>query len=353
MPRRGLFQAANQFGVFDQATGDNIPPPPPGESEPAPAPAPNPPNLDNLGEILETVMPGAFPQFQEDMARPAPAANPGPQAPLQTVFPPQLPPLVKKQGLFRRLANHMSNRDMVPLDFQAPPTPLMSWTEVRARLGPPPQPPNPAQALYEWDAIRYRIGLRPTFEYVGVQQQQQQQAMLQNQAQMAANMAGQFPPGLQPQIQPVAGAQQPAGAPQYMLIQTPQGPMYIPQPPAPGTHNPLTGRPAENPWSQQDAKGLATTLLLAGVKLTWNAASAMWDAATAAYNQNFEDKMKMRDETNQWINECVRRGSIIPAQRNQLQYPQAGGWPQWGPGYPMQTMPQGPIPQQPLPQRWP
>ncbi|KAF3217254.1 hypothetical protein TWF679_002271 [Orbilia oligospora] len=369
MPRRGLFRQANQFGVFDQL-GNPLPPQqalplpaPPGQPQLVPGPpAAATPNPDNLEEMLAAVMPGAFPQFEEGEQVPAapPAGTPQvPQVP-QPVQPniplPQQMPLVRKQNRFRRLLNHMHNREFVAQDFHAPPAQKMSWTEVRSKLGAPAPPPDRAKTLYEWDRVRYRMGIRPTFEYMKVAQEQQEQARLQNQAAtQQGQWNGQFP---QVPLQPVAGpapapaAQQPANSP-YLLVQTPQGPMYIPQPPAPGTQNPLTGQPTENPWSQQDAKSLATALFLSGMKLTWNAATSMWDAVTAAYNQNFEDRVKLRDQTNQWVNECVRRGYAIPAQRYHQQYGQPGGWPQWGATQPQQPQQQGPIPQQPFARRWP
>ncbi|KAK6518277.1 hypothetical protein TWF506_005437 [Arthrobotrys conoides] len=368
MPRRGLLRQANQFGLFDQA-GNPLPPhqaiplpAPPGQPQPilaAAAAAAPAPNTDNLEEMLAAVMPGAFPQFEEGEQAPnVPAAGtpqiPQPAQPNLPLPPPQIP-LVRKQNRFRRFMNHMHNREFVAQDFHAPPAAQMSWTEVRSKLGAPAPPPNPVQTLYDWDKVRYRMGIRPTFEYMKVEQEQQEQARLQNQAAMQGQWNGQLP---QTPLQPVSGAapasavQQPANSP-YLLIQTPQGPMYIPQPPAPGAQNPLTGQPTENPWSQQDAKSLATALFLSGMKLTWNAATSMWDAVTSAYNQNFEDRVKLRDQTNQWINECVRRGYAVPAQRYQYQHGQAGGWPQWRgtqPQYPQQQQ-QGHMPPQPPPRR--
>ncbi|KAK6358022.1 hypothetical protein TWF730_007376 [Orbilia blumenaviensis] len=356
MPRRGLFRRANDFGVFDQ--GGN--PADPQVEMPLPLPAPDgpqlptgepaaAPNSDNLAEMLSALMPGAFPQFQEDVAQQAipvaataaaTAVPPLAQAPLPPP-PPQTFPLVRKQGRLRRFANHIHNHNWVAADFQTPQAPQMSWTEVRAKLGAPPPPADPVRTLYDWDRVRHRIGLQPTYEFVAAYQSQQQQAGLQNQPQI--NLPAPEPAQFQP------APQQPVAA-QYMIIQTPQGPMYIPQPPAPGAQNPMTGQPTENPWSQQDAKGLATVLLLAGMKLSWNAATSMWDAVTSAYNQNFEDKVKLRDQTNQWINDCVRRGYVRPVQQPQpqpqQQHPQSVNWPQWGAAQQQQPAPQT------MPPRW-
>ncbi|KAK6532421.1 hypothetical protein TWF281_006610 [Arthrobotrys megalospora] len=352
MPRRGLFRRANEFGVFDQL-GNPLPepgtasiPPPHGEQQPAaetPAAAAAAPNPDNLAEMLAAVMPGAFPQFQEAGEQPAQAQAPTgvPQAPQPNLPLQPAVPLVRREGRFRRIVNHFHDRGMIPADFQAPPAPQMSWTEIRAKLGDPPPPPNPVESLFDWDKVRYRIGIRPTYEWQAVHEQQQQQARLQNQANMQAQMQTPF----QPQVAQTMPAQPQATSP-WMLIQTPQGSMYIPQPPPPGAENPFTGQPTENPWSQQDAKGLATVLLLAGMKLTWNAATSMWDAATAAYNQNFEDKVKLRDQTNQWINDCIRTGHVMPVQAQQApaqQYDQQ--WPQWQDA-------QQQAAEQPLPRRW-
>ncbi|KAK6347952.1 hypothetical protein TWF718_005772 [Orbilia javanica] len=361
MPRRGLLRQAKNFGVFDRpgkqvSTQRPLPLPAlPPQDQPQPIPqAPGPiataaPNPDNLAEMLEGIMPGAFPQFQLDgqppAALPVVNAQPIPQPALPN---PPIPPrtlFFRRESRLRRILNHLCSQNHVPHDFYAP---QMSWTEVRSKLYTPPEPaPNPAKALYDWDRIRYRIGLQPTFDYVRVEQQQQQ-SRFQAQARIK------FPPGLaQPQCTtttgvPAPAAEQPANSP-YMLVNTPQGLVYIPQPPEPGAENPFTGQLTENPWSQQDVKSLATVLFLSGMKLTWNAATSMWNAATAAYNQNFDDQVKLRDQTNQWINECMGRGLFIPVQRQHQQYVQPLQWPQWERVGAQQPQP---IPQHQPPQRW-
>ncbi|EPS43639.1 hypothetical protein H072_2425 [Dactylellina haptotyla CBS 200.50] len=322
MPRRGLFKQAKAIGLFQSLSKEgrrHSKPLPPLPTTTAPVSGAGErenimplataesqrtqPEGPDIHEVAHLLVPGAHPGLERDQI---PEIVPEVQREQEQLDLGQMLSQQTRRSRIDRLRDFILPPEaaVVLTDVQAPPSQPMSWNEVRRFLDiPGPAPAGyPIPEAQGWDRIRCSLGLP---------------------------LANQWQNGL-PQI-----PQAPMGPQQPILFQTPNGPIYLPGPPPAAQPGPMMGAPTDTPWKQWDPKQVAMIFLLAGMKLTWNAATSMWEIITMAWDQSVKDEMKMRDQYNQQMQVLAQLGYQIPVQ----QPPQNPTMPY---GLPLQALPQPP-----------
>ncbi|KAF3906942.1 hypothetical protein AA313_de0207655 [Arthrobotrys entomopaga] len=327
MPRRGLFRQAEASGVFQSLYKDErrqtkvlrtIPVPISG-GEPTEAATRNEqtPIAITIGQVSQDIgdsdvaehtMPGAFPSSQVSSLRAPPTslrATPTRrtvhlqnnnvfhalvqaaerQRAIDGIL--QRHSLQAKPSRLGRFVRSLFSRDQEPAftDYRLPlPQAPTSWNDIRNILNVSENPPpTPAEEAQWWNDARYQLGLP-------------------------------IPPPWQipsPQF-PQIPVEQPV-----TVIQTPHGPMYLNTPRYPTIIPPhqQSGLPIDTPWTQWDTKQIATLFFLAGMKLTWNAATSMWEALSLAWDHNMEDQMRIRDQQNAEMAFWAQLGLPTPPQQ--------------------------------------
>ncbi|KAK6543496.1 hypothetical protein TWF694_000242 [Orbilia ellipsospora] len=326
MPRRGLFRQAKAFGLFQSLRKEEkqktaLLPPAPSlatRAEQIYSTSRNDqiPIADATGHIsqnfegrdfIEHNMPGAFPSTQEPATRDVPIRRTislrNSNIPITSASATErqqaIDSIMQRHSLQAnpsRLGNLVRGvfshrREPALSDHAPPPFPQspVSWNDIRDILNASEKPPSTAaEEAQWWDAVRYRFDIPPPTPW--------------------QNSPPQFP-------------QFPMGPP-MTVIQTPHGPMYLNVPP---TLPSPSGLPIDTPWTQWDAKQVATLFFLAGMKLTWNACTSMWEVLSLAWDHNIKDQMKIRDQQNEQMVLWAQLGYPMPPQ----QLP-----PQSGPGVP-------------------